>query len=97
MGASILPSLYRRMRGLLFSCRFSCVVIRFLGALYVYGKTKKREGAELGERKKEGGEWWSIERNQVPAQKENKVENWMDYTLGNDRAEQSIRGGRLCL
>lgn len=52
MAKSISPSLCHRMRGLLFPYRFSCVVISFL----CMGKQQKREGIELGERKKEGGE-----------------------------------------
>lgn len=48
---------------------------------------QKEGGIELRERKKEGGERWSTERNRIFAQRENQVERWMDYTLGDDWTE----------
>lgn len=48
MGASFSPSLYHRMRGLLFQYRFSCVVIRFfflcVCILCMRKQKRKREG-----------------------------------------------------
>lgn len=55
MAESISPSLSHRMRGLLFPYRFRSVVNSCF-FWDVYGKGKKREGIELRERKKQGGD-----------------------------------------
>lgn len=58
---------------------------------------QKEGGIELRERRKEGGERWSTERNRIFAQRENQVERWMDYTLGDDWTEAIDESESLCL
>lgn len=77
MAASISPSLYHRMRGLLFPYRFSCVVITFFIYFFgaVYGNAKRGREKSLGRERERV--------DKVCEQRVNRIEKWMDYMWRN--------------
>lgn len=56
---------------------------------------KQKEGGKR-ERKKVGGERYSIDGNRVPAQRENQGEKWMDCMLGKDWTEAIDDQRKVC-